>query len=160
MVSSVPVPSIWFPFSSFPLYKLLFSLLSFMSCHLIWFLLLRTHGSALSMCTHSLLSPQVSGRPGLYNEVGCHRLSLCTWFLFIATTHTFVPSCLLFMSSFICTHTFALTLVLLEGRRVCNPGSHRDPFRLFYRFCFFTFSAGGSGRSLGTGTNEGAHLTW
>ena len=87
----------------------------FRSCHLISFLCLRTHGSAL----HNLLSTQVSGRPGLYNEVGCHRLFLCTWFLFIATTHIFLPVRLLFMSSFLSycahTHTFALTLVLLAS---------------------------------------------
>ena len=59
---------------------------------LISFLLLRTHGSALSLYVQHLPLTQASGRPGLCNEVGFHRLSLCTWFLFIATTYTFVPS--------------------------------------------------------------------
>ena len=83
-----------------------------MSCHLISFLLLRAHRPALSLYMHNLLSNQVSGRPGFYNEVGCHRLFLRTWFLFIATTHTLVPSCPL--------HVFILlssarTLTLLPG---------------------------------------------
>ena len=55
-------------------------------------------------------------------------MSLCTWFLFTSTTHTFVPSRPPVMSSFFCllrahTCTFALTLALRlpEGRRVCVP---------------------------------------
>ena len=88
--------------------------------HLISFFLLRAHGSALSMYVHNLALTQVSGRPGLYNEVGFHRLSLSTWFLFIATTYTFVPSCPLFMSSFsclCCAHT--CTIASPNRGRVC-----------------------------------------
>ena len=98
-----------------------------MSCHLISFLLLRAHSSALSMYMHNLLSTQVLGRPGLYQEVGCHRLSLCTWFLFIANTHTPVLSPLhvfILLSYCARTHTFALTLVLLASppKGVCVCG--------------------------------------
>ena len=73
------------------------------------------------VCVHICpgLSVYVLGRPGLDNEVGFRRLSLCTWFPFIATTHTFVLSCPLFMSSFFClaarAYTFALALVFLAS---------------------------------------------
>ena len=48
--------------------------------HLISFLLLRTHGSALSLYVRNLPLTQVSSRPGLYNGVG---------FQFIACPRTF-----------------------------------------------------------------------
>ena len=43
---------------------------------------------------------------------------------------------------------------------VCNPWSQRDPvgFDVDFFFAFGIFSAGGSGRSFGTATNEDAHL--
>ena len=122
------------PFHPFP-FTHFFSLLffhvfpCFMSCHLISFLLLRAHCPALSSHMRNLLSSQVSGRPGFYNEVGCHRLFLCTWFLFIATTYILVRSCPLhvFILLSYCAHihTSALTLVRLASPRggvcVCVP---------------------------------------
>ena len=109
--------------------------------------------TALSMYMHNLLSTQASGRPGLYNEVGCHRLSLCTWFPFIATTHTHLCPVLSPLHVFIlvsyCAHTytFALTLVLLASPRggvcVCNPWSDRDPLGLLFGVILIRFAGGG-----------------
>ena len=65
--------------------------------------------------------------PRFDNEVAFHCLSLCTWFLFITTTYTFVLSCPLFSSSSscpCCVHTCTIVLALAFvvspcGRHVC-----------------------------------------
>ena len=122
---------ILFPFTHF--FSLLFFHVfpCFMSCHLISFLLLRAHRLALSLYMRNLLSSQVSGRPGFCNEVGCHRLFLRTWFIFIATTHTLVPSCplhvFILLSYCAHTHTFALTLVLLASPNFVSSPSLTQP---------------------------------
>ena len=73
----------------------------FISCRLISFLLLRTHGSALSMYTHHLLSTQALGRPGLCNEVvviGCP----CALGSFSLQPHTPLSH----LVSSLCLHSF------------------------------------------------------
>ena len=110
MASSVLVPSIWFPFfilsPSHTSFSSLFFHVFLSSCSVI---------SSLSFFAHTL------GRPGLYNEVGSHRLSLCTWFPFIATAHlcpVLSPLHVFILLSFcVHTHTFALTLVPLASPR-------------------------------------------
>ena len=103
-------------------------------------------------CTSTYLQKQVSGRPGLYNEVGFIGCPCALGSPFISTTHTSVPSRPPVMSSFfclLCAHmcTFALTLVfrLPSGRRVCvcNPWNHRDPFGLFCFGFASDYTAGG-----------------
>ena len=85
--------------------------------------------------------------------MGFHRLSLCTWFPFIATTYTFVASC----PPFSCLHSFVLLRTHLHirprlsasrlpsGRRVCvcvcTPSSHTNPSGSF--FCWSSRLAGG-----------------
>ena len=56
------------------------------------FFRLRAHWSRPERAQLHLLQTQALGGPGLYNEVGFHCLSLSTWFPFITTTYTFVPS--------------------------------------------------------------------
>ena len=77
-------------------------------------------------CTSTYFQTQVSGRPGLYNEVGFIGCPCALGSPFISTTRFFVPSRPLVMSSFSCllgahTCTSALTLAsrLPSGRRVC-----------------------------------------
>ena len=100
----------------------------FMSGHLIpFFSFARTLVPALvCTCTSTHILTQVSGRPGLYNEVGFIGCPCALGSSFISTTRIFVPSRPLVMSSFSCllgahTCTSALTLVsrLPSGRRVC-----------------------------------------
>ena len=94
------------PFHPFSLRTLLFS--SFLSCppvfmswHFIPSFFCAHIGPALSVHARNLPSTQVS-RPGLYNEVGFHHLSLCTWFPFhrnhihlcpvLSSCHVFIQS--------------------------------------------------------------------
>ena len=111
-----------------PLRRLLFPLFP---AH-VWsshpFRRLRAHWSRpiVCTCTSTYLQTQVSGRPGLYNEVGFIGCPCALGSPFISTTHTSVPSRPPVMSSFSCllcahTCTFALTLAfrLPSGRRVC-----------------------------------------
>ena len=143
---------------------LFFSFMSSLaSCHLISFLLLRAHCPALSLYMHNILSNQVSGCPGFYNEVGCHRLFQRTWFLFIATTHILVPSgplrVFILLSYCAHTHTFALTLVLLASPRggvcVCVPLVTGILLN-----CFRFVSSRGTGADLPIQSNEAMAFRW
>ena len=133
------------PLSSLPLHTLLFPLFFHVllsSCLVIssFSSFARTLVPALvCTCTSTYILTQVSGRPGLYNEVGFIGCPCALGSPFISTTRTFVPSRPPVMSSFFCllcahTCTFALTLAvrLPSGRRVCvcAPCSHRDSFEL------------------------------
>ena len=95
--------------------------------------------------------------------------ALCTWFLFIATTYTFVLSCPLFMSSSFCpccaccvdTRTVVLSLNLSFSRLpllevcVCNPWNHRDPFGLEFKL-----GSRGTGADLPIQSNEATAFRW
>ena len=122
------------PLSSLPLHSLLFPLFFHVllsSCLVIssFSSFARTLVPTLvCTCTSTYIFTQVSGRPGLDNEVGFIECPCALGSLFISTTHTFVPSRPPVMSSFFCllcahTCTFALTLArrLPSGRRVCVP---------------------------------------
>ena len=121
------------PLSSLPFHPLLFPLFFHVllsSCPVIssFSSFARTLVPALVRTrTSTYILTQVSGRPGLYNEVGFIRCPCTLGFPFHSNhTHTFVPSRPPVMSSFFClfcahTCTFALTLAfrLPSGRRVC-----------------------------------------
>ena len=86
------------------------------------------------------LSAQVSGRPGFDNEVGFISCPCALGFLFIATTHTFVPSCppshVFIPLSLLRAHFHnrpSLNFLCLPsgGACVCNLWSHKVPVGLF-----------------------------
>ena len=172
MVSSASVPFIWLPLfhPAFPFTHLFFSLFFHVflsSCLVISSFLSFAHTSVLALvctCTSTCTLNNPGFRsPRFDNEVG-FSVCLCALGSFSSQPHTRL-SCPPFISSSFCpccahTCTFVLTLVfcLPSGRRVCNPWSHRDPVGLLLVACVFT--AGGSGRSIGTATNEDAHLIW
>ena len=101
-----PSPSFGFPSHSFPLDIPSFppSFHIFLSsCSVISSLsFFCAHTAQPLVCTCTTYFNLGFRSPGLYNEVGFHRLSLCAWFPFIATTYTFVASCPLFMPSLFC----------------------------------------------------------
>ena len=134
------------PLSSLPLHTLLFPLffhVRLSSCLVIssFSSFARTLFPALvCTCTSTYILTQASGCPGLYNEVGFNRVSLCTWFPFHFNHTHLCPVSSSVMSSFsylLCTHmcTFALNLVYAS----CAPCSHRDSFELF---CFLLHQQG------------------
>ena len=162
------------PFHPFPFTHLCF-LFSFMSsCLHVWsshpFLRLpRTLVPALvCTCTSTYILTQVSGRPGLYNEVGFIGCPCALGSPFISTTRTFVPSRPPVMSSFFCllcahTYTFALTLALRlpSGRRVCvcAPCSHRVSFD-FFRFVLSRGTQHFTGTVSNEATSEMGYPAW
>ena len=74
-----------------------------MSGHLILFFVCVHIGPGLSVYVHFYIpSTQVSGRPGLYNEVGFIRCPCALGSPLISTTRTFVPSRPPVMSSSFC----------------------------------------------------------
>ena len=112
-----------------------------MAGHLILFFVCAHIGPGLSVYVHFYIPvTQVSGHPGLYNEVGfigCPHaplsrlvlLSCLHSFVFCARTCTFGPH-------------LSFTPPLGEAC-VCNPCSHRDPDGLFsHRFSAFVFQQG------------------
>ena len=109
------------PFHPFPFSHFFSFMSSLASCPVI---------SSLSFFWAHTAWPLVCTRATYFQiRFRCHRLFLRTWFLFIATTHTLVPSCplhvFILLSYCARTHTFALTLVLLASPRggvcVCVP---------------------------------------
>ena len=95
LVSSVLVPSIWFPFSSFPLHTLLlppFFHVLLSSCFVISSFPLFSHTSVLALACTCASTTQFLGRPGLDNEVRLIGCPCALGFSFIATTRTFVLS--------------------------------------------------------------------
>ena len=125
-----PVPLfILFPLDALLFYFFFFHVFPcFMSCHRISFLLLRTHGSALSMYMRNLLSTQALGRPAQvltmrWVVIGCS----CALGSFSLQPHTplsrRVSSSCLHSFVFLRTHShFCPDLSasrLPSGRRVC-----------------------------------------
>ena len=132
MVSSVFVPSICSPFIPSPShFCFLFSFMS--SCLHVW------SSSFSSSCVRAF-TYLVSGRPGLYNEVGF--IGPCALgYPLISTTRTFVPSRPPGHSFVFCAHTctLALTLALVHAdiwperwsaRRTCHFPSLLNGMRL------------------------------
>ena len=134
------------PLSSLPLHTLLFPLFFHVllsSCLVIssFSSFARTLVPTLvCTCTSTYIFTQVSGRPGLDNEVGFIGCPCALGSLFISTTHTHLcpvsSSCHVFIllslvraRVHICPH-LSLTPPLGEAC-VCNPCSHRDSFELF-----------------------------
>ena len=138
-------PLHWFPFSSFPLFTHFLSFFCFMSflasCPFISLLSFScAHiGPGLSLYAHIHCTFGFQVAQVLIMRTACPCASGS---LFIATTHTFVPSVLFPTSSSFCPccaqmHICSsLSFCLPLGRRVCNPWSHRGPDGLL-------FSAGG-----------------
>ena len=137
------------PLSSFPLHTLLFPLFFHVllsSCLVIssFSSFARTLVPALvCTCTSTYTLTLVSGRPGLYNEVGFIGCPCALGSPFITTTRTFVRSRPPVLSSFFCllrargrarAHVYicrhlSFTPPLGEAC-VCAPCSHRASFEL------------------------------
>ena len=106
------------------------SLLAFFCAH---------NGPALSMYAHSLPLTQVSGRPGLDNEVSLRRNHTRTFVLSRPPFHVFIS---LFNMAHICALVCHLVTWPLTGRRVCETlGIIGLPAKL-------SFSAGGHRRLI------------
>ena len=109
-----------------------------MFCHLILSFVCAHISPGLSVYAHIYIHyyTQVSGRPGLDNEVGFIGCPCALGFSFIATTHTFVPSRPPFHVFILLSLLRASTLCLPSGRRVCvcTPSNHTNPVGL----CFGT----------------------
>ena len=113
------------PLSTLPLYTLLFPLFFHVllsSCLVIssFSSFARTLVLALvCTCTPTYILTQVSGRPGLYNEVGFIVCPCALGSPFISTTRTFVPSRPPVMSSFFCLLCALGPHLSFTRRRVC-----------------------------------------
>ena len=115
-----------------------FGLIGFRPLHLVPLSSLPLHTLLFPLFFHVLLSScQVSGRPGLYNELGFIGCPCALGSPLLSTTRTFVPSRPPVMSSFFClarAHVHIgphLSFTPPLGERVCAPCSHRDSFELF-----------------------------